>query len=330
MRSADGGEDLVALAVPVAVVDLLEVVEVEHDRRQRRQRAVAWATIRLSVSSVARLFGRPVSESLLARNSASARFRRLASIGRGLGHRVADPASSSAVGGRSGRHQHRADDLAADEQRLAGRRPARARSRCRRSSSGAGCRRRGRSWRRGRRRRRGARRPSSRSAERRRAEGCRGLELVGAVVAPQDDDAAARDRSFEVPLDQIVGLVLGLGDLQRVDELGLRRLHLRLDLALGDHGVQRVAELGELVAAPRCQDVGGPPGGHLGGEAGVAADPGDELPDEDGDHGEAEDEDDQRRRPRARPWSSGRWRRRPAGWSPRAPTRGRACVPRAR
>ncbi len=69
-------------------------------------------------------------------------------------------------------------------------------------------------------------------------------------------------------------------------------LHLPLELALGDHRVQRVPELGELVAAPRRQDVGGTPGRDLRREPGVAADPGNELPDEDGDHGQAEDEDD--------------------------------------
>ena len=42
---------------------------------------LAWATIRLTVSSVERLFGRPVRESLSARNSASARLRRLARTG---------------------------------------------------------------------------------------------------------------------------------------------------------------------------------------------------------------------------------------------------------
>ena len=41
----------------------------------------AWASIRLRVSVTARLLGRPVSESVAARSSAIARFRRFASTG---------------------------------------------------------------------------------------------------------------------------------------------------------------------------------------------------------------------------------------------------------
>ena len=56
----------------------------------------AWATIRLRVSSVARLFGSPVRESLLARNSASARLRRLPSTGAACATELLIRASSAA------------------------------------------------------------------------------------------------------------------------------------------------------------------------------------------------------------------------------------------
>ena len=94
-----------------------------------------------------------------------------------------------------------------------------------------------------------------------------------------------------MPLDEIVSLVLRVGDLQGVDELGLSGLDLCLQLALHDHGVQRVAELGQLVPSAGGQDVGRTTGRDLRGEPGVAADRGHEVTDQDGDHGQAEDQD---------------------------------------
>ena len=51
----------------------------------------AWASMRLSVSPTARLFGRPVSESVAARSSAIARLRRFARTGAACPTDVADP-----------------------------------------------------------------------------------------------------------------------------------------------------------------------------------------------------------------------------------------------
>src|SRR3954462_1076441 len=89
---------------------------------------------RLRWASIARRFGRPVSASVAARSSASARLRRLASTGaawmteswmrRGVGGGArgggARDAAALGVGrGVGAAREHRADDLAADEQRLA-------------------------------------------------------------------------------------------------------------------------------------------------------------------------------------------------------------------
>ena len=75
------GQDLVADGMAEAVVDVLEVVEIEAEQRERGSVRDACATIRLRVSPAARLFGSPVSESVEARISAMARLRRLASMG---------------------------------------------------------------------------------------------------------------------------------------------------------------------------------------------------------------------------------------------------------
>ncbi len=67
--------------MPVLVVDLLEVVEVEHEQPERRLRLVACANIRFSASVTIRLLGSPVRPSVAARISATARLRRFARTG---------------------------------------------------------------------------------------------------------------------------------------------------------------------------------------------------------------------------------------------------------
>jgi hypothetical protein len=83
-RAGDGGQDVVAGAVSVGVVDSLEVIEVEQDGGERAAASLraAWATMRLSVSRAARLLGMPVSASVAARCSAIAIVRRLAMTAR--------------------------------------------------------------------------------------------------------------------------------------------------------------------------------------------------------------------------------------------------------
>ena len=81
--------------------------------------------MRLRVSSVARLFGSPVSESLFARNSARARLRRLAQDRRCLCYRVPDPHLLVAGERTVVPDEYRADDLAPHQERLTRRaRPA--------------------------------------------------------------------------------------------------------------------------------------------------------------------------------------------------------------
>ena len=74
-------QHLVPHRVPALVVDLLEVVEVEQEQGERRLVVAACANVRFSASVTARLLGSPVSPSVAARISATARLRRLARTG---------------------------------------------------------------------------------------------------------------------------------------------------------------------------------------------------------------------------------------------------------
>ena len=118
---ADGGQHLVAALVAVGVVDLLEVVEVEEDRATAGERAAG-----LREHALERVVdGAPVRQpGQRVGRGAQLGEREVAQVGehrRGLGHRVVDAAALGSVGAPPLLDEHRADDLAADEQRLAGR-----------------------------------------------------------------------------------------------------------------------------------------------------------------------------------------------------------------
>ena len=186
-------------AVTVEVVDLLEVVEVEHERGQRRERPRGLGDHPLDrVLRRRGLLGSPVSASVAARSSAIARLRRLASTGPpGVTDSSDRAACASSPSGSAWLDEDRADHLAADQQRLA-RRHAGAPAQLARQERVLGspllvaC---GRSARPG----RSAAGALERSARRRvgRERG-RGLEAIGAVVAVEHGDRAVGDRALEV------------------------------------------------------------------------------------------------------------------------------------
>ena len=80
-----------------------------------------------------------------------------------------------------------------------------------------------------------------------------GLEAVGAVVAVEHDHRAALRRALDVALEQVVRLLLGLGQLHRLDELRVVVLLRGAGGAALDHGLERVPELREIVVPARVQ-----------------------------------------------------------------------------
>jgi len=279
-RSADGSEDLVTLAMAEQVVDLLEVVQVEHEGRQRAQRAVGLRDHPLEGV----VGGAPVGQ---ARQRVGAgpelRESQVAQVGehrRGLGDGAPDPRVLLRREALRVPDQHRADDLATDQQGLAEALPARVRAD------------------RAAQQRRALAAFAVRPAEAQghagpghspgeaggehvvRIAGGGGLQPVRTVVALKDGGGRPGQRALEVALDELVRLLLGGGHLQGVDELGPVLLVGADEVGTGDHVVQRPAQLGQLVASAHAERPRRHAGGDLGGEGGVATDAGHQVTDQ--------------------------------------------------
>ena len=199
----------------------------------------ACAAMRLTVSLTARWLGRPVRPSVEARNSASARLRRFASTGAAC----ATESRMAAVCLRLQRlgvlEEHRADHLAADQQRLAGgptpglAADLTAGQRLVVGVLAVGSREQQRHA--------GARLGINQGQMQRRVlaqRGCR-LEPVIAVVAVQNHRAAAGNRAFDLAFEQVMRDLLAVGHLKDVDEL-----------APLDHLVECAPEGRELIGSP--------------------------------------------------------------------------------
>ena len=218
-HDADRGEHRVAAVVPVGVVDRLEVVEVEHDRGQRRPPA--------------RRLGHHAPELVLGGAAVGQPGER---VGRGpvLGQREGAQVGEDRRGERDGvvdapllHHlkrlgvldQHRADDLAADEQRRAGVVAPRRRRRLalehgrRGGARLVGPRQRappGRSA--------AARAPAARAEGRAGGSGVAASSRSWASLRLRITTRPARDGALDVPLEQEVRLALALRHLQQLGE----------------------------------------------------------------------------------------------------------------
>ena len=220
-RRADAGQDLVAHRVPVLVVDLLEVVEVDHEQRERRLGRGGLRERPLQRVGDRALVGQPGQAVGGGADLGQGQVPQVGQHRRGLADRLADPLLLRLrIAGRAA-EQDRADHFAADRERDARRGPGnggadRAGQEARPAAIFAVCPARPD-------RQAGARLGAAQGAGQRRAprQGRDRLQPVRAVVPVQHHGRGGRQRTLEEALQEPVRLVLVVGELQGLLELRL-------------------------------------------------------------------------------------------------------------
>jgi hypothetical protein len=220
-RRADAGQDLVAHRVPMLVVDLLEVVEVDHEQRERRLGRCGLGERPLQCVGDRALVGQPGQA---VGGGADLGHGQVAQVGqhrRRLADRLADPLLLRLRIAGWAAEQDRADHFAPDRERDARRGPwnggaERAGQEARPPAAFAM--RPARPDRQARARLRAAQGPGQRRAAR---QGRDRLQPVRAVVPVEHHGRGGRQRALEEALQEPVRLVLVVGELQGLLELRL-------------------------------------------------------------------------------------------------------------